>query len=63
MVDVVDWHSAYCCLCVGGLDEQKMRYIGWAFVTLMLAGMVGLIDFHVCIKQPGECSIKEKTHG
>jgi hypothetical protein len=36
-----------------------MRYIGWAVVIFWFAGMVGLIDFHVCIKGPGMCSIKE----
>jgi hypothetical protein len=47
-----------------------MTYIGWAFVLCTLAGMVGLIDFHVyikgpevhvCIKGPGECRIEENT--
>jgi hypothetical protein len=38
-----------------------MRFLGWAFVLCTLAGMVGLIDFHVCIKGAGECQcIKEK---
>ena len=32
-----------------------MRYLGWAFVLCALAGMVGLIDFYVCIKGVGEC--------
>jgi hypothetical protein len=38
-----------------------MKYIGWAVVICTLTGMVGLIDFHVCIKGPGECRIKENT--
>jgi hypothetical protein len=38
-----------------------MRYLGWAFVLCTLAGMVDLIDFHVCIKGPGMCNIKENT--
>ena len=38
-----------------------MKYLGWAFLVLTLAGMVGLIDFHVCIKAPGECKVKENT--
>jgi hypothetical protein len=38
-----------------------MRYLGWAFVICTFAGMFGIIDFHVCIKGPGECGIKEKN--
>jgi hypothetical protein len=32
-----------------------MKQIGWAIIILWLAGLVGLIDFHICIKEPGQC--------
>ena len=35
-----------------------MKYIGWCVVVLAVAGWLDLIDFHVCIKGPGECRPK-----
>ena len=37
-----------------------MRYIGWAFMLCVLAGIADLIDFRLCIDWPGQCSIKEQ---
>jgi len=35
-----------------------MKYIGIAFCVLTVAGMLNLIDFHVCIAGDGQCDCK-----
>lgn len=37
-----------------------MRWVGWTFVALWLAGMLNLIDVHVCIAGAGDCACKLK---
>jgi hypothetical protein len=32
-----------------------MKALGWIVSFLILAGFLNLIDFHVCIKAPGQC--------
>jgi len=34
-----------------------MKLLGWAVVVFTVLGLLNVIDFHVCIKMPGECSI------
>ena len=39
--------------------ESTLTGIGIAHILLMLFGMFGVIDYHICIKGPGECGIHE----
>jgi len=37
-----------------------MKLLGWAVVVFTVLGLLNVIDFHVCIKMPGECSVEIK---
>lgn len=39
--------------------EITLAGIGIAHILFMLFGMFDVIDYHICIKGPGECGIHE----
>jgi hypothetical protein len=35
-----------------------MKVLGWAVIVCIVLGALNIIDFHVCIKMPGDCSVE-----